>query len=115
MPVARVIDGDTFDTTHGRVRLYGVDTPELGEECFYEATERFAELAGESVRIELGPRRVDSFGRVLAYIYTEAGDSVDEILVQEGLALAWTGDGQHRDVLMAAESDARRQGVGCLW
>jgi endonuclease YncB( thermonuclease family) len=46
--VERVIDGDTFDSpaSHtdiapmGRIRLYGVDTPERGEECYEEAKER---------------------------------------------------------------------------
>ncbi|HZA26008.1 MAG TPA: thermonuclease family protein, partial [Dehalococcoidia bacterium] len=60
-------------------------------------------------------RKMDEFNQVLAYVYTEAGDSVDEILVREGLALAWTGDGQHRGVLIAAEREAQQQGIGCLW
>jgi micrococcal nuclease len=82
--VERVIDGDTLDSPVGRIRLYGVNTPERGEECFSEATERLEELAGDRVRVEPGPRRVDNYGRVLAYIYTETGASVDEILVRGG-------------------------------
>jgi micrococcal nuclease len=115
IPVDRVIDGDTFDSAPGRVRLYGVDAPERGDECFREATDRLQELAGDSVRVDLGPREMDEFNRVLAYVYTEAGDSVDETLVKEGLARAWTRDGQHRDALMALEREARQQGIGCLW
>jgi micrococcal nuclease len=115
IPVERVIDRDTFDSSYGRVHLYGVDAPERGDQCFREATTRLRELAGEDVRVELGPREMDSFGRVLAYVYTEAGDSVDETLVREGLAWAWTRDEQHRDVLITAERDAREQGTGCLW
>ncbi len=49
------------------------------------------------------------------YVYTSEGESIDEILIREGLALAWTRDGQHRDVLVAAEEEARRKGRGCLW
>jgi micrococcal nuclease len=115
VPVKHVIDGDTFDSTHRRVRLYGINAPELGEECFSEATERLRELVGDEVRLELGPRKKDKFGRVLAYVYTEAGDSVDETLVREGLATAWARDGQHRDVLAALEREAQEQGTGCLW
>ena len=100
IPVDWVVDGDTLDSTYGRVRLYGVNAPEHGEQCFREATDRLQELAGDSVRVDLGPRAMDEFNRVLAYVYTEAGDSVDETPVKEGLARAWTRDGQHRDALI---------------
>ena len=113
--VIRVIDGDTLDTTRGRVRLFGVDTPERGERCASEATDRLEELAGDSVRLEDGPRNTDQFGRLLAYVYTADGVSIDETLIREGLATAWTQDGQHRDHLVALENDARRKYAGCLW
>ena len=45
--VTRIIDGDTFDSAIGRVHLFGMDTPERGEPCFDEATERLADLAAE--------------------------------------------------------------------
>ena len=86
--VIRVIDGDTLDTTRGRVRLFGVDTPERGERCASEATDRLQELAGDSVRLEDGPRQTDQFGRLLAYVYTKDGVSIDETLIREGLATA---------------------------
>ena len=49
------------------------------------------------------------------YVYTDAGDSIDETLVAEGLAVAWTRDGQHRGLLVDVEQRAREHGVGCLW
>ena len=105
--VTRVVDGDTFisrrrtDGEELRIRLYGVDTPERGEPCFDEATERFKELAGVSVRIEYGPRQTDRYGRLLAYVYTEDAESIAEKLIQEGLGEAWTLDGQHRNLLVS--------------
>jgi hypothetical protein len=90
-------------------------SPERGKECFSEATDRLKELAGDSVRVESGPRQGDVYGRLLFYVYTEEDASLDETLVREGLALAWLGDGQHRVVLGAAETDAERRGIGCLW
>ncbi len=115
-PVQRVIDGDTFvsgrnrDGLESRVRLYGVDTPEWGEPCFEEGTERLRELAGDRVRIEFGPRSEDRYSRALFYVYTEAGESVAEKLIQEGLGKAWERDGQHRELLMAVEDGAERNG-----
>ncbi|NQW22966.1 MAG: hypothetical protein HQ475_05920 [SAR202 cluster bacterium] len=77
--VNRVIDGDTLDTELGRVRLFGVDTPERGERCASEATGRLRSLAGDAVRLEDGPRPTDQFGRILAYAYSaEGGASIDE-------------------------------------
>jgi endonuclease YncB( thermonuclease family) len=42
------------------------------------------------------------------------GESIDETLVREGLALAWTRDGQHRDVLIAAEEEASSNPAECM-
>ncbi len=59
IPVLRVIDGDTFVTTRDqRVRLFGVDTPERGEECYREATARLREPAGGEVWV-VRPQFID--------------------------------------------------------
>ena len=113
--VNRVIDGDTLDTERGPVRLFGVDTPESGQRCYSKAKNRLRGLAGNSIRLEFGPRVNDQYGRLLAYVYTKDGLSIDEILVREGLALAWTRDGQHRDYLVGLEQETRRGKTGCLW
>ena len=116
IPVTRIIDGDTFvseDDDH--VRPFGYDAPEIGQPCADDATERLRELAGKEVRTEPGPRATDRFGRTLAYVYTASGDSIDERMVREGLAVAWIRDGQHRELLMMLEQEARSAGAGCLW
>ena len=93
-----------------------MDTLEVGEEpCYQEATTRLTELAKGAVRVESGPRELDPFERLLFYTYTESGESIDETLVREGYARAWTRDGQHRETLMDLEREARDNGVGCLW
>ncbi len=115
LPVSRVIDGDTFESPAGTVRLFGVDTPEKGKRCFSQATKALRQLAGTSVRVAPGPRARDPGGRLLYYVFTGNGNSIDEILVREGLALAWTRDGQHRDALVRLEREAQRSGAGCLW
>ncbi len=67
-------------------------------------------LRGDRVRIEFGLRSEDSYGRALFYVYTEVGESVAEKLLREGLGEAWERDGQHRDLLMAVEDGAERDG-----
>ena len=113
--VVRIIDGDTLDTSRGRVRLFGVDTPERGERCATEATERLRELAGDTVRLKDGPRLTDTYGRTLAYVYTVDGISIDAALIREGFATAWTRDGQHRDRLEGLKLEAQKRRAGCLW
>ena len=62
------------------------------------------------MRIDFGPRSEDPYGRALFYVYTEAGESVAEKLIQQGLGKAWERDGQHRGLLMAVEEGAERDG-----
>ena len=110
--VLRVIDGDTIDTSLGIVRLYGVDTPEIDEKCFQLAKTETERLAGYRIRVENGPRVKDRYGRKLAYVYTENGDSIDGNLIEKGFAKAWEKDGQHRNYLMDLEKFASKN---CVW
>jgi micrococcal nuclease len=117
--VVGVVDGDTIDVALGgveeRVRVFGIDTPERGEPCFGEATERMRALAGDEVRMAADARNRDRNGRLLRYVYTTGGLSIDAVLIAEGYALAWTRDGALRDPLVALEALARGSRTGCLW
>jgi endonuclease YncB( thermonuclease family) len=113
--VTGIVDGDTIDTSIGRVRFFGVDTPERGEQCFTEATEFTRLLVGAQLRLEDGPRLADSYGRRLAYVYDASGNSLEVQMIAAGYAKAWTRDGQHRDMFIGLEENARRNNAGCLW
>ena len=117
--VTRVIDGDTLEVRSAqtliRVRMYGIDAPEVGTACADEATRRLAALAGTVVRLVPDARLTDQFGRELRYVYTDDGASIDEALVREGLARAWREDGAQRDALVALEGQTRTAKRGCLW
>jgi glucose/arabinose dehydrogenase len=113
--VLSITDGDTLETTFGTVRVFGIDTPENCAPCYAAATERLKSLAGEAVRLQPGPRERDPFDRRLAYLFTLEGESIDEIMIIEGLAEAWKDDGQHRDPFVKLEDEAKRIRRGCLW
>ncbi len=117
--VLRVIDGDTIDVrlagVEERVRYYGIDTPERGERCFAEATERNEALVGDTVLLLPDARERDAFDRLLRYVFTEDGASVAARLIAEGLSTAWPEDGAYRDELVEFEQEVRALGVGCLW
>ncbi len=117
--VARVIDGDTIEVRiDGRtetVRYYGIDTPERGDDCYDEATERNESLVAEAVLLMPDARERDRYERLLRYVFDEDGQSVEARLIAEGLGVAWQEDGAYRDELVALEEETRTAGVGCLW
>lgn len=117
--VVGVIDGDTIDVRVGgereRVRFYGIDTPERGERCYDEATDRNEALVGSQVLLLADARERDPGGRLLRYVFTEAGVSVEAWLIAEGLGVAWREDGRYRESLVALEDEVRAEGAGCLW
>ena len=118
--VEHIVDGDTLDVraaqTVLRVRVYGIDTPERGDPCFREATDRLTALAGTEVRLLPEPTRLqDRSGRELRYLVAADGRLIDAVLTREGFALAWTEDGSLRELLVAEERDARDARRGCLW
>ena len=113
--VLRITDGDTLDTNIGRIRLFGIDAPEVGQRCSRDATVELRRLAGDEVRLESGPRLFDRFNRRLAYLYQLDGDSIDAALIAGGYARAWTRDGQHVQQLIALERSAQIANEGCLW
>jgi micrococcal nuclease len=103
--VARVVDGDTLDVSidgrEERVRMIGIDTPEVAHdgsperpgnpaECFGpEATAFTAGLVapGTAVRLERDVVGRDDYGRVLAYVYRASdGIFVNYELVRQGYA-----------------------------
>jgi micrococcal nuclease len=118
--VEEVVDGDTADVLIDgrmyRVRYYGVDTPEAGERCFREATDRNRKLVGIGDEIYLlkDAREFDDFTRLLRYVFLEDGTSVDATLVAEGFGEAWRRDGRYRDQIVALEEQAAQAGRGCL-
>lgn len=117
--VTGIVDGDTIDVSidgrEERVRYYGVDTPERGDRCFDAATARTEALAGDRVLLLPDARERDRYDRLLRYIFTESGESIDALLIAEGLGEAWREDGAYRDELVVLEGEARSADVGCLW
>jgi len=93
--VVRWVDGDTVDTTAGRVRLIGVDAPEIDTCAGRKATE-FAERlvpAGSSVVLQNpeSVRETDKYDRLLRYVFFDRWDSPADMgyqLITSGYANA---------------------------
>ncbi len=95
--VERVVDGDTIDVNAGgrqvRVRLVGIDTPEVygGVECGgREASASLKTLApaGRRVTLRTDPTqaRTDRYGRLLAYADLGGGRSLQSEQLRRGWA-----------------------------
>jgi len=106
--VEKVIDGDTVDvlTVAGireRIRILGVDTPELHDpQCREElaravaARDAVAELVRvQPVRLEDIRALRDRYGRTLARVHTSGGASVSAVMIRTGLGRPY-GDGEKR-------------------
>lgn len=109
--IVKVYDGDSITAefplphTHFKLvspdymwtcRIVGIDTPELRSknmwvrEHAYKARDRVRELIMDRrVRMELGG--FDKYGRVLVSVRDTEDRDVADLLIQEGLALSYSG------------------------
>src|SRR4029077_9439658 len=90
--VTRNTDGDTLWLSGiGKVRLIGIDTPEVfGQaECYGREASAFTERVlppGTRVRYRLGVDPRDRYGRALAYVYLADGRMFNKLLAERGYA-----------------------------
>ncbi len=120
--VTSITDGDTFRAGDERIRLIGIDTPEVAGriECYGdEATDALDRLipVGTDVRLVPDVEPVDRYGRTLAYVYRRSdGLDVNRRMVDDGFAVPLTvppNVARERDFAEAA-ARAREAGRG-LW
>lgn len=121
--VERVIDGDTIvirtDSGHQRVRLRGIDAPEIDPPAFWgENAKRYLEarIGKRPIILKFDPPQThDSDGRLLAFVYVNDTECVNLSLVRDGQAFADRRyDSYLRSQLEQAETQARKKGTG-LW
>jgi micrococcal nuclease len=135
--VVRAVDGDTLKLDNGeRVRLIGVDTPELHEnsklyrdaartgqdakiilqmgQVAYDFTRKLVE--GKEVRLEFDVQARDKHGRLLAYVYLNDGTFLNEEIIKNGYAypMAIPPNVKHASDFRALFEQARAKGLG-LW
>jgi endonuclease YncB( thermonuclease family) len=120
--VLNIVDGDTIDVrlkngVEERVRFIGIDTPERGEPCFQEASERNSTLvANTSIRLIKDTSERDIYGRLVRYICNSSDVFVNAQLVSDGVAHAYRyrPDTRFADRFKALEQEAQQAGRGCL-
>lgn len=114
---ARVSDGDSLRIGDARIRLFGIDAPELDQQCGAGpgwpcgtwARGRLALLA-EGRRVHCTVQDRDAYGRLVA-ICSVNGTDIGGALVAEGAATAYR---RYSTRYLAAEQAAQRAGLG-IW
>lgn len=115
---ARVVDGDTLELAGERVRLFGIDAPELDQvcdrggaawACGAAARDMLAKIVAGG-RLTCAVQDVDRYGRAVAVCLRQDTD-VAALMVRQGGAMAYR---RYSDRYVNAEVAARREGLG-VW
>jgi micrococcal nuclease len=105
----------------GRVRLIGIDTPEVygGTECYGRAASAFTKgvlRPGRTVTYAIGRESHDRYGRTLAYVWLANGTMFNGLLAERGYATPLTipPNDDYARLFLAAARRARAAHRG-LW
>jgi micrococcal nuclease len=119
--VILVYDGDTVrvkfdDGQEWRVRLIGINTPEIGDarpDVAFKAqlSKRFTffHLYRKKIKLTYESKLFDSYGRILAYIWTDEQELFNKFIITEGFASAYVNFRfSYREEFKQDEKEAKR-------
>src|SRR5690606_17234926 len=126
--VKSIEDGDTITVDMNghdeRVRLIGVDTPEVRDprkpvQCFGRAASAFTKqlIGNHTVRLEADPDNTnrDRYNRLLRYVYLPDGTLLNAEIIKQGYGFAYVNfPVQKMDEFRSLQKEAREQNRG-LW
>lgn len=116
---AVAVDGDTLEMQGRRVRLEGIDAPEMGQTCgrrflgTWKCGRAAQETLGELVagrRVECEEKGLDKYGRSLGICFVD-GKDINAELVRRGMAWAFV---QYSQSYVSQEAQARNAHAG-IW
>ncbi len=110
-----VTDGDTISVMRDgravKVRLEGIDCPELGQD-FSNAAKKYTSALAYGKTVGVRQTGTDKYDRVLAVVYAD-GTNVNLALVQAGMA--WHYKKYSSDATLASAENAARAAEIGLW
>jgi micrococcal nuclease len=122
--VVKVNDGDTITVLLGgkreRVRLIGIDTPELHQGPWGQRAKRhLQELLSTSqgtASLEFDIEKRDKYGRLLSYVWTTDRRMINIQMLRDGYAMLFTVTPNIRyvDEFKKAQDEARSKSLG-IW
>jgi endonuclease YncB( thermonuclease family) len=111
-----ISDGDTIRVMHGRmvtkIRLYGIDCPELEQDYGSKARRFTGKLAFGKI-VTIREMDTDRYGRTVAWVWVD-GKSLNKELLKAGLAWWYRYYAPREWELGAIEANARKAKTG-LW
>jgi endonuclease YncB( thermonuclease family) len=114
--VTSIVDGNTFemiadDNESYKIMLYGIDSPELGQE-FGDKARKFLEKMMLDKKVNVTIQGKDRWGNRLGIVLIEGTKDPRYDLLEAGLA--WTAERDPIQELEAIKEKAREKGKG-LW
>jgi micrococcal nuclease len=98
-----------------RIRLIGIDAPELDQSPWGRAAlRRLSELAGSEVRVSTDVRERDRYGRLLAYVWNSEGEMLNLRMLKDGYCVLYTipPNVAHAGLFRKAQAEARKSKKG---
>ena len=118
--VTKVTDGDSLRSGKLKIRLFGIDAPEIKQNCTSATGESWAcgfaaktaigDMLGADSILQCHLRDVDRYGRLVMQCFNQEQD-IARALVKAGLALSYR---QYSDLYVREEEQAQAAGVG-MW
>jgi endonuclease YncB( thermonuclease family) len=112
---AYVIDGDTIASGRARIRIWGIDAPEMGQRYHGRAARAHLIKLMGSAPLRIVPRDVDHYGRLVAQVFLINEDEelfdLGQAMVDDGFARSASA---YSRAYVRSERRARRAAAG-LW
>ena len=118
--ITKVSDGDSLRSGTLQIRLFGIDAPELNQECKDQngeiwgcgitAHRQLVTLIGTKKELQCSLRDVDRYGRLIMQCFNGSTD-IGAAMVQSGHALAY----RHFSNLYIAEEEQAKTALKGMW
>ena len=118
--ITKVSDGDSMRSGDLRIRLFGIDAPELKQQCANQngvlwgcgaaALRQLKTLIGANKDLRCNLRDVDKYGRLVMQCFNGSSD-IGAAMVRSGHALAY----RHFSDLYVADEELAKTGLKGVW
>ncbi|HOK09145.1 MAG TPA: thermonuclease family protein [Candidatus Hydrogenedens sp.] len=116
--VIEISEGDLFtaqgidDSQEFKIRIYGIDSPEQGQNYFEEAKKILSDLIKDK-EVNIDILTQDSIGNKVAHVQTDDATNVEELMVKEGYA--WWDEENAKEAIelkkLCAEAIRQKKGL----